>query len=258
MDIDPPAAGPSPQVNNNNINLNPNVPRNINVEPTKPEWRAGSGNVNGVQPAEPKSGGSGGGVPINPNSAGSEDTEDFIRPMFSEFRNVEPFAAPKSTGLGSFADLSSNLPFPSRPSAKIPLAHEPKPVKQLEIPTPPTAPRPPACLVVPGTKVSAPAWTSYVSEFEEYMVKWLEFNKKVTDHFAARQKLNERKVDEKTRGLAWLNARGEEGVGEYMRSLEEDKFVRQKWMAACESHELWFREFLGARDRVVAAAAGRV
>jgi hypothetical protein len=229
MDIDPPAPGPTvPPLSG---------PRNINVEPTKPEWRAGSG-----VHAEPKLG-AGLKMPgLNPTAAGSEDSDDFLRPMFSEFRNVEPFAQ-KASGLNSFADLSSNLPFASRPSSKIPLPHE-KP-KQLEIPTPPAAPRPPAGLIIPGTKLSAPAWTSYVREFEAYLGLWFDFNKKVTDHFAARQKVNEK------RGLAWLNAQGDSGVTEYMRSLEEDKFVRQKWMAACEAHELHFREFLTGRERVV-------
>ncbi|SPQ25089.1 f4142bcf-309c-4034-8b02-b5d7888fe437 [Thermothielavioides terrestris] len=241
-----------------------NGPRNINIEPTKPEWRAGNANGINAEP-EPRPGpgtGTGTGtapapapaptpapkVPTpNPNAAGSEDSEEFFRPLFSEFRNVEPFAQ-KPTGLGSFADLSANLPFPSRASAKVPLAPE-KP-RQLDIPAPPTAPRAPASLCIPGTKASAPAWTTYVREFEAYVALWLDFNRRVTDHFAARQRAHERK------GLAWLDAQGDAGVLEYLRALEEDKIVRQRWMAACEAHELHFREFMGWRERMLGGLNG--
>jgi hypothetical protein len=85
----------------------------------------------------------------------------------------------------------------------------------------------------------------YVREFEAYLGAWLEFNRRVTDHFAARQKLNEKS------GVGWADATGEQGCLEYLRALEEDRFVRQKWMAACEAHELHFREFLGVRERVL-------
>ncbi|AEO60549.1 hypothetical protein MYCTH_2309825 [Thermothelomyces thermophilus ATCC 42464] len=237
MDIDTPPPEPAgPQAG---------APRNINVEPTKPEWRPGNGAT-----AEPKLGAGLKAPNLNPTSAGSEDAEDFVRPLFSEFRNVEPFAPPKPSGLGSFADLSSNLPFPSRPSAKIPLAshgnQQEKPTaKQLDVPSPPTAPRPPASLCIPGAKVSAPAWMNYVREFEAYMTSWSEFNRRVTDHFAARQRQNE------GNGLGWLNTRGGAGVENYLRALEVDKIVRQKWMAACEAHELHFREYLGVRERVL-------
>jgi hypothetical protein len=245
MDIDTPPPEPT--------DGQANIPRNINVEPTKPEWRPG----NGVT-AEPKPNTNTGlkAPKLTPTSAGSEDAEDFGRPVFSEFRNVEPFAPPKPTGLGSFADLGSNLPFPSRPSAKIPLTVPPfhphqqqaeKPAtKHLDIPTPPSAPRAPQSLCIPGAKVGAPAWLTYVHEFEAYMGLWFEFNRRVTDHFAARQRQNE------GNGLAWLNARGDAGVTEYLKAVEVDKYVRQKWMAACEAHELHFREFLGVRERVLA------
>ncbi|KAL2022585.1 hypothetical protein VTK56DRAFT_4929 [Thermocarpiscus australiensis] len=234
MDIDtPPHPAAAPHANG---------ARNINVEPTKPEWRAG--NVDGVN-ADPKLG-AGLKIPtVNPNAAGSEDSEEFMRPVFSEFANVEPLAQ-KPSGLGSFADMSSNLPFPSKPSAKIPLARDK--ARPVEVPQPPAAPRPPAGLVVPGTKPSSPAWTNYVREFEAYLKLWYEFNRKVTDHFVARQRLNEKK------GLGWLRAVGEAGVQDYVRALEEDKYVRQKWMTACETHELHFREFLQHRERMVRQA----
>ncbi|KXX77865.1 DnaJ-related protein rsp1 [Madurella mycetomatis] len=230
MDIDTPPPEPSgPQTNG---------ARNIPVEPTKPEWRAG--NVNGVNP-DPKLGANLKMPSVNPNAAGSEDSEDFLRPIFSEFRNVEPFAQ-KVTGLGSLADLGSNLPFPSRPSAKPPLAQEgPKPEP---IPSPPPAPRPSPGLVISGTRPGAPEWQTYVREFETYMTKWYAYCKKMTNHFSKRQSLNERN------GLGWLNMQGDAGAQDYLQALEEDKYIRQKWMAACDAHELHFREYLRHRERM--------
>ncbi|KAK4125447.1 hypothetical protein N657DRAFT_568646 [Parathielavia appendiculata] len=240
MDIDTPPPEPAAGAGQ------ANGVRNIPVEPTNPEWRAGNADTNGNN-VEPKLG-AGLKIPtLNPNAAGSEDTEDFIRPIFPEFHNVEPFAQ-RASGLNSFADLSTNLPFPSRPSVKIPLSmeHEIAP-KQLNIPTPPTAPRAPASLCIPGPKAaSSQAWVGYVREFEAYLRAWLEFNRKVTDHFAARQKLNE-----KSEIGVWLNAAGDGGVQEYLRALEEDRIVRQRWMAACDAHELHFREFMGVREKVL-------
>ncbi|KAK4099316.1 hypothetical protein N658DRAFT_475370 [Parathielavia hyrcaniae] len=223
--------------------------RNIPVEPTNPEWRAGTSDANVPTATEPKLGTGLKMPPLKPNAAGSEDAEDFARPIFSEFHNVEPFAQ-RASGLNSFADLGSSLPFPSRPSAKVPLAREhensSRP-KQLDIPTPPTAPRAPASLCIPGPKAaSSQAWVGYVREFEAYLRAWLEFNRRVTDHFAARQKLHE-----KGEIGAWLNAAGDGSVESYLRALEEDRVVRQRWMAACEAHELHFREFIGVREMVL-------
>lgn len=228
MDIDTPPPEPSaPQSNS---------ARNIPVEPTKPEWRAG--NVNGVGP-DPKLGANLKMPSMNPNAAGSEDSEDFLRPMFSEFRNVEPFTQ-KATGLGSLADLGSNLPFPSRPSAKLPLAQEgPKPKP---IPSPPPAPRPSPGLVIPGTRPGAPAWLMYVRDFKTYMTEWNVYNKKMTVHFATRQSQNERN------DLGWLDMQGDAGAQAYLQALEEDKYIRQKWIAACDAHELHFREYLRYRE----------
>lgn len=237
MDIDTPPPEPSA--------VQADGPRNIHVEPTKPEWRAGHVNVNGGN-AEPKLG-TGLKMPnLNPNAAGSEDTEEFMRPIFSEFQNVEPFMQ-KPAGLGSFADLSANLPFPSRPSPKIPVAHE-KP-RPLDFPPVPVAPRVPPALCTPGPacKPSSPEWLNYHREFSAYLAQWFEFKRKVTDHFAARQRLDE------SNGLAWVNARGDGAALEYLRSMETDKYVRVRWGEASDVHEADVRGFLAVKERVVGA-----
>jgi hypothetical protein len=232
MDIDTPPPEPA--------TAPANEPRTINVEPTNPEWRAGRVNVNGADP-EPKLGAGLKAPQLNPTAAGSEDSDD-LRPVFPEFRNVEPFAQ-KPSGLGSFADLSANLPFPSRASAKLPFVLEK--ARPLDIPSPPVAPRMPASLCIPGVKSSAPAWQNYVREFEAYMTQWLAFSRRVTDHFATRQRLNE------VRPAGWLNAVGSAALLEYRTALEQDRYVRQKWKASCDAHEMHLKEFMEAKDNLV-------
>ena len=134
--------------------------RNIPVEPTRPEWRAGnvdksptpsapmnpfaaasavsamaaaaaaaaaaestSGNAASSQG---KAGGSAPPPPPPPPTMGSEDSEEF-RASLADIRKVEPFAENVSgiqgkagMGLGSFGDLKSHLPFDSK--AATPLA----------------------------------------------------------------------------------------------------------------------------------------
>jgi curved DNA-binding protein CbpA len=249
MDIDTPPPEPA--------SVPSGEPRIINVEPTKPEWRPGHVNGgSGMRPASMSavdpSLGAGLKMPnLKPNNVGSEDTDDLRRPIFAEFNNVEPFAPPKATGLDSFADLSTNLPFPSRPSTKLHLDPDkettpPRPHK-VAVPTPPQAPRPPPGLCVPGSKagVPPPQWAPYAAAFEQYMKEWYVFNRKMTDHFAARQRLME------NRGFSWVNARGDQGVDDYNEALETDKYVRQRWVAACDAHESHFKEFCRVRQMVL-------
>ncbi|KAK0629666.1 hypothetical protein B0T17DRAFT_506193 [Bombardia bombarda] len=235
MDIDtpPPVEPDTPQ---------PQGARTINVEPSKPEWRAG--HVNGVKPdADPTQGApTMPTMPASTNNAGSEDSDEFFKPMLKELRNVEPFAP---SGLNSFSDLKSNLPFESKPSARIPIKQE-KP-KPLNFPHPPVAPRPPPVLAISSLKPNAVAWAKYMSEFELYQNEWDVFNKRIVDHFAARQRVSEEK---KKQGLGWLNTLGDAGIQETLRWYEEDKMVRQRWMAACDQHELHVREFMKHRDRM--------
>ncbi|KAJ4294753.1 hypothetical protein N0V88_004987 [Collariella sp. IMI 366227] len=83
MDIDTPPPEPS--------TAQPTGVRNIHVEPSKPEWRAGNTIPNGGAPGGPTEPKLGAGLkvppPLNPTSAGSEDSDDLTRPVFPEFRN---------------------------------------------------------------------------------------------------------------------------------------------------------------------------
>ncbi|KAK4209853.1 DnaJ-related protein rsp1 [Rhypophila decipiens] len=218
--------------------------RTINVEPTKPEWRAGD--VNGVKQGETAKMSNGVNGPKVPdlNKAGSEDTPDFIRrDLFADFKKVEPFAPPKP-GLGSLNDLASNLPFESKAAAKPPVEKEkPKPQDRL-FPSPPIAPRPPTVLGVSTLKPSKQSWHNYTQSFAQYLYEWSVFNNKILDHFQARRKT----VEEQT--FRWATRGDNSGLQAYLVGLEEDRGIRQKWVAATDAHELHVREFSKALERM--------
>lgn len=228
MDIDP----PPPE--SEKASTGPKVARNIPVEPSKPEWRAG--NAAGVGTTEPT-------TPTDPNRMGSEDSSDFL---FSEFKNIAPFA-PQAGGLGSLGDLKSSLPFESKAAPR--LAVEKEASKPLPFPACPKSPRPPPVLAVPHLKPSQDSWAKYVQDFHRYMEQWADFNAQVTDHFVARKNLIIE--SKKLTGFSWVEARGDAGIRKYLQWCEEDKVVRQKWMAACEAHELRVREFLKYREKML-------
>ena len=257
MDIDSPPAGtpvgapagvstapsPSPQ---------PNGARNINVEPSRPEWRPG--NVAAVnaepepiqptqptEPAEPT-------VPtdatkkeFNPNAVGSEDSEEF-RTSFADLKNVAPFAQ-QDDGLKSFADMKDTLPFESKPSAKLPIKL-PKP-PPLQFPRIPTAPTLPPTVFVSGLKPNTASWEKYVKEFETYLRNWDAFNGQVADHFSTR-KTNIAKSRE-TQGYGFLENRDDSAIQEYCNWVQQDIDVRRQWAEACEDHQRRLREFMAFR-----------
>lgn len=259
--VEPSRPAPAPQ---------PSTARNIPVEPSKPEWRAG--NVNGVTadskpppaaPARPPK--------IPTSKLGSEDTSGFFGPNLSDFTKVAPFA-PQVSGLGSLGDLAFNLPFESKPAPKVTLevdedttpadtnpngfsnnAHlqaQPSPTAtSLSFPSDPKPPHPPPVLAIPHMKPSTEAWAHYVREFHAYMEQWADFNARVTDHFSARKGMMEE--SRRRTNFTWVEARDDAGMKKYIQWLEEDQLVRRKWMAACEDHERRVREFLGYREKMM-------
>lgn len=227
MDVDPPVPDTPIQPE----------PRNIPVEPTKPEWRAGNvgPNATGGAPLNPKPA-SGFKMPaVSSNTVGSEDTEDFMKPnIFADFQNCAPFNE-KPSGLGSFADLSTNLPFPSAPSMKISIPKaKPEP---LACPPAPPVPKAPVALMIPTGKIGSAAWNQYVKEFENYLKAFSAWNRQMVNHFSARQKAYE------DTGFSWVNTMGDVGYTDYINAMEQDKPIRQKWITACNAHEIAFREF---------------
>ena len=261
MDIDPPETGDAtPKAPANGV-------RNIHVEPNRPEWRAG--NVEGAAPPvppRPTSTIEAANAPVtghgdmqstsapasaNPFAApvgGSEDSEEF-RTTFADFKKCEPFAEPTPTGLKSFADLKSTLPFDSQPSETIPLEREQPVGGSLTFPTPPVAPRLPPTMAVPSIRPSASQFRKYAQDFGNYMDKWESFNQKVLDHFVARQE--QYKMRREHLGLSWLDSnQGGDVARIYQNEIEQDHEVRKKWSQWCDEHHSRMREYVTFRDRV--------
>lgn len=231
MDVDPPSV-PTPGENS---------VRNIPVTPSRPEWRAGdlglnlNANAKAASPAQQ--------ADLAPPNGGSEDSEEF-RASFADFRNVEPFTE-RVTGLDSFGDMKSNLPFPSVASAPV---RKPVPkTHNIVFPDQPQPPVAPAALAVPTLKPSAVAWKKYVEDFGKYLVDFADYNARFIDHFAARKIM----ISEKLADPTWLGSRDGLGVQQYMIWAEEDRVVRERWTDAHNKHVLNVRLFSAHRDKMM-------
>lgn len=263
MDID----SPPPETAESTLKVpQTNGARNIPVEPTRPDWRAGD--VNAVPPktaspppdvkpakrpftAEKTSVQSNSGpmpatqFPVH--NGGSEDTEEF-RTTLSDLKKTEPFIDPTPTGLKSFADMKSTLPFESRASEQAPIEKPSRPAS-LEFPIPPIAPRLPPTVAVKSIRPNLAQWRKYSQEFLSYMDKWEMFNAKVVDHFSTRQKNFVARRQQ--HGLAWLsNPQGSTNLEDYLTELQQDQEVQKKWVDACVVHGHSLREFQEFQDRV--------
>ncbi|TGJ83007.1 hypothetical protein E0Z10_g5780 [Xylaria hypoxylon] len=255
MDIDTP---PTEKTKTNPKHVDVNSARTYFAEPHREDWRAGDINgaaskaagptsstdgttddfseTNGAQPAMNST------EQLPPRHVGSEDTEEF-RTNFSDFKKVEPFMEPSPSGLKSFADLKSTLPFESQPSEQIPLDIKP-PAGLLEFPPPPVAPRLPPTMGVPGLRSNISSFKKYAQDFNNYMDKWEAFNNKVLTHFATRQE--EFKLRRLRRGANWL----EDGGSDYLTEVDQDLDVQKKHVDACVEHRKRIAEFMQFRDRV--------
>ncbi|KAH8194246.1 hypothetical protein TruAng_011592 [Truncatella angustata] len=257
MDIDTPPIVREPEASGRSRSSDA---RTIPVEPTRPEWRAGD--VDGNAPVLPQrpalsADTAGNGAtqsksapstahPYIAQNGGSEDSEEF-RANFADFKKVEPFTDPQPTGLQSFADLKTTLPFESRASDQIPLGRV-QTVPHLDFPTAPVAPRLPPTMAVPGLRPSNAQWRKYAQDFYNYMEKWEAFNEKVLTHFATRQS----EIGKRHRqfGRGWLEgAQGVDGASLYQAELEQDHDVRKQWTRTCDEHQQRVREFVTFRDR---------
>ncbi|KAJ8131487.1 hypothetical protein O1611_g2141 [Lasiodiplodia mahajangana] len=255
MDIDTPPVDKTEEVHEP---VKVNSARKYSTEPHREDWRAGDVNGVGSTAADPTSNTNGTEEHSSEiNSAqptmgsmshgafkhgGSEDTEEF-RTTFTDFKNVEPFMDPSPSGLKSFADLKSTLPFESRPSEQIPLDIKPRP-GPLEFPLYPVAPRLPPTMGVPGIRPTTSSFKKYTQDFNIYMDKWETFNERVLAHFITREKqFKERRSH---RGINWL----EEAVPDYLTEVDQDLDVQKKYADACAEHRKRIAEFMEFRDRV--------
>ncbi|KAJ4387160.1 hypothetical protein N0V93_007749 [Gnomoniopsis smithogilvyi] len=218
--------------------------RNIPVTPSRPEWRAGDVGLGIKVDGKTATGQQAG---FSPPVGGSEDTEEF-RASFADLRNVEPFAE-RPTGLDSFGDLKSNLPFQSAASGQAPVR---KPVaartQNLSLPDPPKPPASPAALGPNlGLKPSTSTWKKYLDDFGQYMVEWHLYNTLFIDHFAARRL----QMQSKLSNLDWVSARDGSGLEEYNSWAEQDRTVRDKWAIACNNHDIHMRGFMVNRQKMM-------
>ncbi|EFY93456.1 DnaJ domain protein [Metarhizium acridum CQMa 102] len=215
--------------------------RNIPVEPSRPEWRAGKaagGMANDEKPQRPAK------VPLDENAAGSEDSEEF-RANFADLKNVPPFSQQKE-GLESFNGMRDNLPFESKASDG-PRVKVPRPVP-LEFPSVPLAPRLPPTVAIDGMKPNTASWMKYVTEFESYLRQWDTFNGLVVDHFATRKLLIEN--TRASKGYGFLAARGDADLQAYYSWVQQDNDVRRQWTSVCQEHESRMREFMAFREKM--------
>lgn len=243
MDIDTPPVEKTEDITKPG---NPNTARKYSTEPHRPDWRAGD--INGVAPnaagppssmdgtKEPRTEASG--VP----AGGSEDTDEFLT-TFADFKKVEPFTDPLPSGLKSFADLRSTLPFESQPSERIPSDIKPPPAP-LEFPPCPVAPRLPPTMGVAGLRPNNASFRKYAQDFNNYLSRWETFNDKVLTHFTTRQA--EYKLRCLRRGANWL----EDVAPDYLTELDQDFDVQKKYADACAEHRKRIAEFIEFRDRV--------
>jgi hypothetical protein len=187
-----------------------------------------------------------------------------------DLSNVAPFK-PSDTGLGDLKDLNHTLPFESRPSPARPSHSMTNGVgfaslKALNLP------KPPRDVIPPLENMNQEAWTRYTAEMTAYMHEWRIFNKRMLDHFQARQA----QLD-MTLTSNWMSSMGDGPSGEdvscklhedatspenrkagyaaYREWMEEDMRVREWWNVACERHMHAVIELGKIRERAKAMAA---
>lgn len=194
----------------------PIEPRNVPLEPSRADWRAGAG-----------------GSAHAPHVEDINDEEDF-KTNFEDLKNVEPFNN-QAHGLDSFNDLSSTLPFSSGASKTIPISRDFH-SQNLVLPKPPKAPALPA-VALDAQRPTESSWNSYLATFKGYMAEWSLFNQTMLGHFNARQHEFENIK------VGWLDAHVGHDLDKYIAGVKEDAAVREWWNVAGEKHETAMLDF---------------
>lgn len=203
--------------------------RNVPLEPLRADWRAGNHSkapspVEGAPPRPPKV----------PTATDYNDEEDF-KTNLEDLQNVEPFQN-LATGLDSFNDIQSTLPFTSAASTKAPIGRDFH-TKGLQLPQPPKAPMLPT-VPIDTVRPSPSSWQSYLVQVKAYMVEWDMFNSKMIQHFISR-----RQQIHTAYPAGWLEAFGDSGVERYIEGIREDAQVREWWSVAASKHEVAMCDF---------------
>jgi hypothetical protein len=185
----------------------------------------------------------------------------------SDLSNVAPFK-PSDTGLGDLKDFSTTLPFeskasPARPSPVMSNGVAFSSLKALNLP------KQPKDVIPPLETVTQEVWIRYTNEMSAYMHDWQVFNKKMLDHFAARQAQldmtlmsnwmsalgdgpNAEEISSKIQDDPTISGgaqKAKAGYAAYRQWMEEDMRVREWWNVACERHRQAVIELGRVRDR---------
>ncbi len=233
MDIDPPLETQPPLASETAVNGARNVP----VEPSRPEWRAGGGAEATTDPPSTAAGLSKEPQPTRPATT-ENDVED-LKINLEDLKKVEPLQQ-SAAGLNSFNDLTSNLPFESKAASTVPISKS-FASGQLDLPKPPRAPPLPT-IATNATRPNPSSWETYVNAFKAYMTEYDKFNTNMILHFVARKN----QVDAYPPG--WLEAFGGSNIEKYKIGLKADKHVHEWWNVAMDKHISAVTDFQWVRD----------
>jgi len=151
-------------------------------------------------------------------------------------------------GISDIGDLTTSLPFNSRPSERHPTAPPAGPLNIPKAPTQPTAP--------PGRRLTHAQWKNYLSFMSVYMGDWYQFEDKMIRHFATRH-ADSIKFGTGVPSMTATNlleATGDirdGGIERYAETLEQDRNVREFWGRACNRHQKCVQEYVSAKGRVL-------
>lgn len=147
-------------------------------------------------------------------------------------------------GIANLKDISSTLPFESKPSSKLPTKnYAPQILNLPKLPVPPQHP----------TKLTKTSWSKYCEMFSRYLTKYFDFDRSMLSHFNARRQLAEDLI---MRGVSELQSVGGERWLNYKKSVEEDERVRLHWGIGNERHLEAVRGFEGVKERVKTLSEG--
>jgi hypothetical protein len=209
---------------------------------------------------------------LGSSSSSSSEKGASTKPKGPEFdlKNLgttAPFTNTTNGGIEDLQDIHASLPFESRAKTHRTTISEIHP-RELRCPNPPKRPQPPQLVPINAgsqqTGLSRTAWNRYVAEMNTYIREWSAFNRRMLNHFNARQEAIET-------GMApnWISAAGDSarlnindqddhnedkegggndsddamvpgsgkgGYSAYLRGLDEDAKVLKHWEVAREMH----------------------
>jgi len=152
-----------------------------------------------------------------------------------------------STGFEGMHDLSSTLPFQSRPSSHHPtrsFAPSTTPLPPL-----PTAPAPP-------TRLTKTSWKTYCTSFAAYLSAFHTFNKDIHVHFREGLMHEAQLVSMGVDALEAIGQSGDVGLNSYARLVRDEERWQECWRLGCERHRDAVALFDSVKERVRKVSEG--